>query len=64
MDRTTTYMVLALVVLLGIGALIFANYPSDTPNTGATGGGSGTTGTTQQTAPSPAPTPSPPATKP
>jgi|LNFM01.1.fsa_nt_gb hypothetical protein len=57
MDRTTTYMVLALVVLLGIGALIFANSATETPTTGATGTGAGTTGTTQQTAP-------PPATKP
>jgi len=53
MDRSTTYMILALIVLLGIGALIYANtasQPTAVP-TSATGSGTGTTGTSPTTSP-------------
>lgn len=61
MDRTTTYIVVALVIILGVGALIYssAHRPG---TTSATGSGTGTTGTTQ-TAPATPPS-SPPAKTP
>lgn len=62
MDRTTTYIIIALVVLLGIGAMIYAS--RDTVPTSATGAGSGTTGTTTTTPPPPAPAPATPGNAP
>ena len=66
MDRTTAYVILGLVILLAVGALIYANTASVREPTNAPGSAAGTGGTTdRQTAPPAPATPSPPpATKP
>lgn len=49
MDHSTTYIVIALVILLGIGAVIYANSAGDPASSGsptsATGPGAGAPGT-------------------
>ncbi|MEZ5818610.1 MAG: hypothetical protein R3D44_16150 [Hyphomicrobiaceae bacterium] len=70
MDRTTTYVVIALIILVGIGAWIYSSTgyirePTNAPSS-VTGTGSGTSGTARPATapPEPATPPPPPATKP